>query len=218
MGASMSDESQPVKGGSRRDKAAATRRRILRAAHDAFVENGYHGTTIAAVAQRAGVAAQTVYFTFHTKSALISAVIDQAVLGEDEPTIPQATPWWAAMAAAPTADEALRIFIRGAGLLFERASRISEILRAAALTDDEVRRTYEHHEALRRTGFREVVDLLATKGRLRSGLDAEGATDVLLTLLSDATYDAFTSERGWSHERVVEWMAGVLPGGLLEGG
>ena len=214
----MSDEPRHVKRGARRVKAEATRRRILRAAHDAFVENGYHGTTIAAVAQRAGVAAQTVYFTFHTKSALISAVIDQAVMGEDEPTIPQATPWWAAMVAAPTADEALRIFIRGAGLLFERASRISEILRAAALTDDEVRQTHEHHEALRRAGYAEVIDLLMAKGRLRSGLDAEGATDVLLTLLSDATYDAFTSERGWSHERVVAWLAAVLPEVLLAEG
>ena len=56
------------------------------------------------------------------------------------------------------------------------------------------------------------------KGRLRSGLDAEGATDVLLTLLSDATYDAFTSERGWSHERVVAWLAAVLPEVLLAEG
>lgn len=214
----MSDEKRPVKGGTRRVKAEATRRKILHAAHDAFVENGYHGTTIAAVAQRAGVAAQTVYFTFHTKPALISAVIDMAVLGEETPTIPQATPWWAAMAAAPTAGEALRIFVHGAGPLFARASRISEILRAAALTDDEVRRTYDHHEALRRAGFGEVVDLLAAKGRLHPGLDRAAATDILLTLFSDSTYYAFTVERGWSHERVMAWMAGVLPGVLLEGG
>lgn len=218
MGASMSAEPQPVKGGSRRDKAEATRRKILRAAHEAFVANGYHGTTIAAVARRAGVATQTVYFTFHTKAALISAVIDLAVLGEDEPTIPQESPWWTAMAAAPTASDALRAFVHGAGPLFARAGRISEILRAAALTDDEVRQTYEHHEALRRAGYAEVIDLLMAKGRLRAGLDRAVATDVLLTMLSDATYDAFTSERGWSHERVVAWLAGVLPEVLLEGG
>ena len=206
-----------VKGASRRDKAAATRLKILRAAHDEFVANGYHGATIAAVARRAGVAPQTVYFTFHTKPALISAVIDMAVMGEDEPTIPQATDWWAAMAAAPTADEALRIFVRGAGPLFARASRISEILRAAALTDDEVRRTHEHHDALQRAGYREVIDLLAAKGRLRSGLDAEGATAVLRTLLGDTTDYGWTGARGWGVERVMGWWEGVLPGVLLAG-
>lgn len=207
-----------VKGASRRDKTQATRLRILRAAHEEFVENGYHGATIAAVARRAGVAAQTVYFTFHTKPALISAVIDLAVMGEDEPMIPQATPWWAAMTAAPTADEALRIFVRGVGPLFARASRISETLRAASLTDDEVRRTHEFHEALRHDGYREVVDILAIKGRLRSGLDPEGATDVLLTLLGDTTYYTLAVERRWSHEQVMEWLAAVLPGVLLEAG
>lgn len=204
-----------VKGASRRDKALATRLKILRAAHDEFVEKGYHGATIAAVARRAGVAAQTVYFTFHTKPALISAVIDLAVMGEDAPMIPQATPWWAAMTAAPAADEALRIFVRGAAPLFARASRISEILRAAALTDEEVRRTHDHHEGLRRQGFGEVIDILAAKGALRAGLDREGATDVLLTLVGDATYYTLTVERGWAHERVVQWWAEVVPGVVL---
>lgn len=204
-----------VKGAARRDKAEATRRKIVRAAHEAFVAQGYHGATIADIARRAGVAPQTVYFTFHTKPALISAAIDLAVMGEDPPTIPQATGWWAAMAAATRADEALRIFIRGAGPLFARASRLSEVLRAAALTDDEVRRTHLHHEALRRAGYREVVDLLMAKGTLRAGLDREGATDVLLTLVGDATYDAFTSELGWPHERVVAWWAEVVPGVVL---
>lgn len=204
-----------VKGGKRRAQAQATRRKILRAAHDEFVENGYHGATITAIARRAGVAPQTVYFTFHTKSALISAVIDAAVMGEDEPTIPQATPWWAAMAAAATAAEALRIFVHGTGPLFARASRVSEVLRAAALTDDEVRRIHAHHETLRHDGFREVVDILSAKGQLRAGLDPERATDLLLMLLGDSTYYGFTVERGWTHAQLMDWLAEALPGLLL---
>ena len=65
---------------SRREKAAQTRARIVEAAHAEFLDNGFHGATIASVARRAGVATQTVYFVFHTKAELISAVIDAMVM------------------------------------------------------------------------------------------------------------------------------------------
>ena len=83
----------------RREQARRTRLRIIRAAHAEFIERGYHGATMAAIARRAGVATQTVYFVFHTKAELASGVIDTAVLGPD-PTVPQDSTWWAEMRAA----------------------------------------------------------------------------------------------------------------------
>lgn len=201
--------------GSRREKAALTRLRILDAAALEFAENGYHGATIASIARRAGVAPQTIYFVFHTKSALISALIDRLVMGDD-PVVPQQTEWWAAMVAAPDAASALRHFVVGAGPLFSRASMISEILRAAALTDAEVQETHEMHEQLRREGFREVIDLLATKGSLKEGLTPERATDVMLVVYGDATHVLFTRDHGWSHDEYVAWVSATLPGLLLE--
>jgi AcrR family transcriptional regulator len=204
--------------GSRREKAAATRRKILRAAHAEFVENGFHGATVAAIAKRAGVAPQTIYFVFHTKPELISAVIDTAVMSEEEPTAPEELPWFAAMLDEPDAAESLRQFIRGAGEIYQRASRISEVLRAAALTDDEVAQTYERHEQLRATGYRQVAEMLAAKGRLREGLSVDTATDILLTVYGDTTYHLLTTERGWSHDQTVEWLAESLPGLILADG
>jgi AcrR family transcriptional regulator len=204
--------------GSRREKAAATRRGILRAAHDEFVEKGYHGATIASIAARAGVATQTVYYVFHTKAALISAAIDLLVMGEEEPVVPQDTEWWQAMVAEDDAGRALRHFVSGAAVLFQRASALSEILRAAALTDEEVRRTYEFHERLRAEGFREVIEVLSTKGSLRAGLTVESATDVLLVVFGDSTYHLLTHDRGWSHDDVVAWFGASLPTLLLDAG
>jgi AcrR family transcriptional regulator len=205
-----------VKGGSRRDKARATRRRIIDAAREEFAERGFHGATVASIATRARVAPQTIYFVFHTKPELISAVIDDSVLGEEPPQTPEETSWWAAMEAEPRADEALRIFIRGSAPLFARASAISEVLRAAALTDDEVRSTHEAHEGLRSTAFREVVAGLAEKGRLRQSLTVDTATDVLLSTYGDSTYQFLTASRGWSHEQLVDWLCDALPQLLLE--
>ncbi len=204
-----------VKGGSRRDKAQATRRKIIGAAHDEFIENGFSGSTIASIAAKAGVAAQTVYFVFHTKAELMSAVIDTAVMGE-EAAIPQETEWWKAMEKEPDAAQSLKIFIRGAAPLFARASAISEILRAAARTDDEVHRTYVFHENLRRSGFRQVVETLAAKEPLRSGLTIDTATDVLMTIFGDTTYQLMTENYGWSHNHLVDWLCQALPELLLE--
>jgi AcrR family transcriptional regulator len=201
--------------GSRREKAEATRRKILRAAHAEFVEQGFHGATVAAIAKRAKVAPQTVYFVFGNKPSLISAVIDTAVMGEDEPIAPEQTPWFAAMLAEPDAAESLRVFIRGAGEVYQRASRISEVLRAAALTDDEVESTYERHERLRAVGYRQVAEMLAAKGRLREGLSVDTATDILLTVYGDTTYHLLTTEHGWSHDQTIGWLADSLPGLIL---
>lgn len=212
----MNSETSPVNS-IRRKKADATRRKIVQAAHTEFITRGFHGATMAGIAARAGVASQTVYFVFHTKPELISAVIDAAVLGEENPRPPQAQAWWADMAAEAGAAQALQIFIRGAGDVFERSAAISEILRAAALTDDEVRRTYKHHETLRRDGFRQVLEILANKGPLRDGRSFDELTDSFMTVYGDSTYNQLSTERGWSHEKIMAWLCDILPGMLLPG-
>jgi AcrR family transcriptional regulator len=204
--------------GSRREKAEATRRRIIRAAHAEFLDQGFHGATVTAIAKRAKVAPQTVYFVFNTKPELISAVIDTAVMGEAEPLAPEQMPWFAEVLAEPDAAESLRRFIRGAGEIYQRASRIYEVLRAAALSDEEVQRTYARQEQLRAVGYRQLAELLARKGRLREGLDVDTATDILLTVYGGTTYHLLTTERGWSHDQTVEWLAASLPGVILGDG
>ena len=158
-----------VKDLSRRERSRRTRMNIIRTAHAEFVEHGYHGATMAAIARRAGVATQTVYFVFHTKAELAGGVIDTAVLGPD-PTVPQDSTWWAEMRSAHTAHQALRAFLVGTAPLLARAAAVSEAVRAAALTDPEVRAIHQHRHDMQVSGYRQVVDTLAAKGPLRDGL------------------------------------------------
>jgi AcrR family transcriptional regulator len=51
-----------------------TRSSILQAAHDLFVEQGYHGTSMRQVASRAGVALGGLYNHFPSKEAVFEAV------------------------------------------------------------------------------------------------------------------------------------------------
>lgn len=199
----------------RREKAAATRAAILRAARDEFIENGFHGATIAAIAKRAGVAAQTVYFVFHTKPDLIEAVIDDAVRGPHA-LPPTQTPWWSAMRAEPDAAESLRIFIRGSAEVFERASAVSEVLRAAALTNEELHERRAHEEAGRRAVFRDAIRVVARKAQLGDGLTRAAATDIFMTMFSPTVYRLLRDERGWDQKRVIDWMCEAVPPMLLK--
>src|SRR5690242_4957614 len=69
----------------RQEQARHTRAVILDAAAALFVSPGYAATPLTAVAAQAGVAVQTVYKIFGSKKALLSALVDVTVAGDDEP-------------------------------------------------------------------------------------------------------------------------------------
>src|SRR5215831_10681159 len=71
---------------SRRQEAALqTRLVIAAAARDLFVARGYIGTTMAAIAEAAGISHETVYATFGPKPALFRHLVEIALSGTDEP-------------------------------------------------------------------------------------------------------------------------------------
>ena len=124
-----------------------------------------------------------------------------------EETTPQEQAWWKEMLDEPDPTRSLQIFIRGAGPAFARASTISDVRPAAARTDEEVREISDHHESLRREGFfGQVLDALATKGTLRPDLPRDRLLDIFLVVYGDATYHQFTTQMGWPHEDVMDWL------------
>ena len=79
----MSPAGKPRRQG--RPRRAATDAAILRAAVELMTEHGVHGTTLTAVADRAGVARATVYLRWSSRSALIGAAARAAVGGRPLP-------------------------------------------------------------------------------------------------------------------------------------
>jgi AcrR family transcriptional regulator len=61
----------------REQQQAATRERVLAAATTTFLENGFHGTTIAAVSESAGFTSGAIYSNFANKEDLVLAVLDR---------------------------------------------------------------------------------------------------------------------------------------------
>src|ERR1044072_8419766 len=77
----------------RRARSRATRLRITKAASSLFRDRGYTRTTMADIAEAAGVAVQTVYFVFHTKTEVLNSAYGSAVMGEEGPAVPQEQAW-----------------------------------------------------------------------------------------------------------------------------
>ncbi len=75
----MSDAVKP-----RAARTRATRRRIVDAATELFVAEGYGATTLEQIAARAGVAVQTVYFHFGNKRTVLKEAVDVAAVGVDQ--------------------------------------------------------------------------------------------------------------------------------------
>jgi len=123
-------------------KALATRRRMLEAAYDQFCAVGYLGTTIEAVAEKAGVAVPTIYYTFGTKAALLDGSLGAAIAGFDQWRDPphDATieellpwhPWWEAFITAATALEAFEVFFAHGIAILDRVAPLVAALHGTA--------------------------------------------------------------------------------------
>ncbi len=195
---------------SRRDRADATRLRIVQAAYDLFCERGYAGTMLADVARRAGVAVATVRFVFHTKAELLSRVFDFAVMGDDGPLPPEEQEWYGRMSAEPDLVRALRHLVTGVGAINIRATPLNTIVRATAESDPETARVWAFHERLRAAAHRAILEILVAKSPLRDGLTPERATHLLLFYLGSDAYRPLVHDLGWTHEEWVDWAVSTI--------
>lgn len=201
---------QPQALPTRRERAKATHWRIIKAAYESFCERGYAGTTMAHVAERAGVAVQTVYFVFHTKAELLSRAYDFAVMGEGEPRIPEEQAWYQEMAAEPDVTGALRHLIRGVSDIIRRVTPLYVVGRASADSDEEIGRVQKFHEKWRADGYRAMLEVLLQKAPLRPGLDAERANHLLLLYAGPDVYHVLVDVYRWTHVDWVDWTVATI--------
>ncbi len=122
----------------REEQASATRRAILDAARELFIEGGYVKTTMQAIAERAGISPATVYATFVTKRAVLSALVDISIAGDDAPVPILDRPWVAELRGEPDLGRRIGLLAHHGRLMLERRAAIDEVLRAAAAADAEI--------------------------------------------------------------------------------
>jgi len=207
---SQTPRSKDVREDGRSARARTTRARITTAAAELFTTAGYTATSINAIAARAGVSEQTVYYAFGTKRTVLSTALDLAVAGDDDPIPTLERRWVRDALADPDPLGQISRQVAGAGDIYVRAARLLDVVRSAAATDPDLAEVWAANIEQRLAVQRVFADALARKTPLREGLSADAAADIALTALSPETYNLLVGNRGWEHSRWQAWAADAL--------
>ncbi|HEY6029260.1 MAG TPA: helix-turn-helix domain-containing protein [Gaiellaceae bacterium] len=209
------DVKRPYRSERRREQAAQTRERVLDAADALFRERGWEGTSIAAIAESAGVSQETVYARFGSKRALLGELMQRAVRGTDPRPVPeQSGP--RALVEAADAGELLRLFAADISVRIERAAPLMAVVAAAARSEPELAELYARLHEDRHSNLKVLVDALAAKAPLR--VSAAEALDTVFALTSPELNQLLVGRRGWSSRRYRDWLAESLEALLLSAG
>jgi AcrR family transcriptional regulator len=191
---------------SRADRALATRRRMLASARDLFVGQGYAATTVEQIAADAGVAVQTVYYTFRSKGLLLRELVEVTAAAA-EPAAPVMERAWAReMLSTTSAQRALALAVEHGTAIYERVAPLWPAVAAAANADPDVTAYWQAVGAGRRAGQRQLVGRIVGLDALRPELDADRATDLVVTLLGHDVYRNLVIEAGWSLATFRAWL------------
>jgi AcrR family transcriptional regulator len=200
---------------SRAEKTRLTRRRIVAAAADLFLDQGYGATTLDQVAAHAGVAVQTVYFHFGNKATLLKEALDVAAVGDDEPVALLDRPWLEELTAEPDPVRVIELWTNGGSEILARVAPLLAVVRGTVGTDPDLAAQWKLNEEQRRTAFRALAELLADRAALRPGLTVEHAADLAFLITSVENYIVATDTLGWAPERWRSVTASLLAGCLL---
>lgn len=199
----------------RRAQARETRRLILVAARRLFVEYGYSGATIEAIAQEAGVAPETVFATFGNKRTLLAKLIDISVAGDERPIPLMQRPGPQAVLHTTGSVRQLQLFAQDIAGILERVAPIFEVMRMAAKTEPDIAELLNGMLAERFRNMTRLVESLAGQNPLREGLDMTRAAEMVWTLTSPEVYNLLIVDRGWTKEEYSHWLADSLTRLLL---
>ena len=154
------------------------------------------------VARAVGVAVETVYSNFGSKSELLLAAIDVAVVGDLEPIPLGERPEFAALGRGrgPRVAAAARLVRE----IHERTSGIGLALRQAAVGDDELAKRLAEGEERRRMNVEQGARLIV--GRPITDTTRDG----LWAVMGMEVYQLLVVRAGWSTVRYEDWLADTI--------
>ena len=196
----------------RREQAARTRQRILDAAGDLFVRQGYGTTSIRRIADAAQVAPDTVYATFGSKARLLTALLDIRLAPGGQTSILD-RPETQAIREERDPRQLLRLFARDYSAISERVRPVSEVLRTAKAIEPEMATVREEIEAYRFEYMRTIVQWLALRAKLRVPVDR--AAQIVWALASPDVGRMLCDVQGWTTGEYASWLEDTLTTTLL---
>ena len=193
----------------RQETARTTRGRIIETAKASFLSRGFGGTTIRHVAEDAGVSQETIYKTFGGKAALLKAVYDVSLVGDDDDIPLAARPEAIAVRDAPSPAAAARAYAELAQLISSRIDPLLRVLLGARDTDKALAEFARTTDEERRAGSSLYVRHWEENGWLRDDITVDHAIDSVWALNSPQL-SWLLLDRGWSDEQYARWLAGLI--------
>jgi AcrR family transcriptional regulator len=193
----------------------ATRRAVVTAAHDLFVEVGYAAATVDAIAERAGVSRKTVFTAVGGKAVLLDRALDLALRGDEDHRPVADRPEIRAEAEETDPARLVHLWVRRMAVIERRVARLALVLAAAADSDPDVAALHQRSERGRRSAARTFAGRLAEIGGLRPDVDVERA-EVIAALVSEpVVFQRLVVEAGWTVAAYARWMQQTLVDALL---
>lgn len=188
----------------REQRAKQTREAVLAAATRLFTTQGWTATGMRDIAREAGTATETLYSYFPSKTALLQAVIDVAVVGDEVPVPLAERPEFTVLAEGSRAER-IAASARLVTDIQVRTGGLAKVLREAAYGDETIA------EMLDATRARQLVD---TEGALRLVLgrdpEAREIDSVWAVAVSIEVYLLLVEVRGWSTQEYESWLIETL--------
>ncbi len=188
----------------RRQAAARTRAAILDAARELFTERGYAATPMTAIADRAGVALDTVYAAVGRKPELARLLIETAISGTDQAIPAEQRDYVHAIRAAPDAATKIARYAAAVTAIAPRLALVLAIIQQAAPDEPELAALWNQIAERRAANMRLFVADLATVHPLR--LDADEAADIVWATNAAELYQLLVSQRGWTPQRYERFL------------
>ena len=196
--------------------ARETRRRVVEAARDSFLELGYPATTIRGIAERAGVSQETIYKAFRSKAGLLKVVYDVTMAGDDDDRPIAERPEAKAVVEAATPAAAAAAYAELARTLNDRAWPLVRTVLAARGGSAEIDEFLGVIDGERLVGAGMHVAGWDRKGWLRPGLSTARARD-LVWMFNSPAVKQLAEDRGWSDAEFDDWLTEVLRSQVLDG-
>ncbi len=191
------------------------RRAVLDAARSLFLERGYGGTTIEGISSASEIPQATVYRLFSSKQGILKALVDTSVVGDDEPVPVAERSHVRELLDGTRPADSLALLAAISVDINTRTAPIYRILVSAASSDTDAATILDELTRQRQEGQGRVATALARAKKLRPGLRARDAGDVIHALASPELYQLLVIDRAWPAKRYERWLAETLAGQLL---
>jgi len=157
--------------------------RLFHAAIELFGEHGYAGTTVDEIVERAGVAKGTVYYHFHSKSELVSALLDDGLKRLAES-------FRSEIEGTPDGDAGLRALVHAELAYIQHYQAFSKLVMSEMWRAD---RDWRDSLRLLREQYVEVFAGVLRRGMVdggfRADLDAQTAASTIFGMIATAALD-----------------------------